>query len=107
MSFYRDFLGEFKKENYKKIVRQFSLNDNADILIRFKPKEEHIQKILDVKNNFPDDIDHIGQLHSNKESLKHKSIIYYVKCNFSDESPEFLDDYVYFDCPDTRKDDDD
>jgi hypothetical protein len=43
-------------------------------------------------------------LHSRMETLKHKSIIYYVKCNFSEESPEFLDDYVYFDCPDTKKD---
>jgi len=42
MSFYRDFLGECKKENYKKISRQFSLNDNADILIRIKPKEDYI-----------------------------------------------------------------
>lgn len=42
-------------------------------------------------------------LHSKKETLKNKSLIYYVK-NFEDQNQEFVDDYVYFDCPDTRKD---
>jgi len=42
IAFYKDFLGECKKEIYKKITRQFSLNDNADILIRFKPKADHV-----------------------------------------------------------------
>jgi hypothetical protein len=57
---------------------------------------------LDVKQNFPEE-DEIDALHSKKETLKHKSLIYYVKCNFNEDVEEFLDDYVYFDCPDTQK----
>lgn len=81
------------------------MNDNADILIRFKPKADHVAKVLDVKNTFDHEESYI---HSDKEKLLKKSLIYYVKPNFdqSDDpngnSNQFIDDYVYFDCPDTQ-----
>ena len=64
-----------------------------------------------LKDRFPDEEDTIQNLHSNKDTLKNKSLIYYVKCNLSHADnysnlqhvdAESIDDYVYFDCPDTR-----
>ena len=83
------------------------MNDNADILIRIKPKADHVEKVLAVKNTFDHEENYI---HSDKEKLLKKSLIYYVKPNFNqndDENgnnKEFIDDYVYFDCPDTQLD---